>query len=115
MSGGEAQRLKLTRELSQGARDQTLFLFEEPTVGLHATDVATLIACLRQLVSAGHSVLVIEHHPRLIAAADYVIDLGPEAGESGGQVVYAGPVAGLLSIPASATGRCLADWLNTSG
>ena len=115
VSGGEAQRLKLTRELSQGTRDQTLFLFEEPTVGLHATDIATLIACFRQLVAAGHSVLVIEHHPRLIAAADYVIDLGPGAGDEGGQIVYTGPVAGLLSIAGSATGRCLADWLSRSG
>ena len=114
VSGGEAQRLKLARELADSSGERRLFLFEEPTLGLHPADVETLLACFRQLVSAGHSVTVIEHNRQVIAAADHVIDLGPGAGPAGGRVVYAGDVSGLLRCAASVTGQSLAAWLDES-
>ena len=94
LSGGEAQRLKLAGHLVEGDDDgQKLFLFDEPTTGLHFEDVAKLVRAFRQLLAAGHSLVVIEHNLDVIRAADWMIDLGPEGGDAGGQVVFAGPPA----------------------
>ena len=108
LSGGEAQRLRIATFLAgTGGSERRLLLFDEPTTGLHARDVTCLIRALRSLVAQGHAVIAVEHQLDFVRAADWVIDLGPGAGEAGGQVVYAGPVAGLLAHPTSATATAL--------
>jgi excinuclease ABC subunit A len=112
LSGGEAQRLKLAYELSLGGTGPSLYLLDEPTTGLHEDDVRHLARAFEELLDRGHSLLVIEHHLGLIRLADHVIDLGPEGGDRGGEVVYQGSVEGLMECKSSYTGRYLKHYLS---
>ncbi len=109
LSGGEAQRLKIARELAQAGKREgrRLYILDEPTTGLHLDDVRVLIQVLDRLVDAGHTVVIIEHHLDVIKRADWVIDLGPEAGDAGGQVVAQGTPEAVAEIAGSHTGRYL--------
>ena len=111
LSGGEAQRLKLASFLDAraAAGHGTLFLFDEPTTGLHASDIERLLKTLRRLILLGHSVLAIEHNLQFLAASDWIVDLGPGGGDSGGRLVAEGPPEEIRGIPASLTGRFLAE------
>jgi excinuclease ABC subunit A len=111
LSGGEAQRLKLARYMSRAKKDRLLMIFDEPTVGLHFDDIRKLLACFQSLVDRGHTVLVVEHNLDVIKSADYVIDLGPEEGENGGEVVVAGTPEDVASCKRSHTGRFLKGYL----
>jgi excinuclease ABC subunit A len=108
LSGGEAQRVKLAFFLSKGsAQDPTLFIFDEPTTGLHFHDILKLMDAFNALIEKGHSILVIEHNPDVIKCADWVIDLGPEGGEAGGKLVFAGTPEELVKSENSYTGKYL--------
>jgi excinuclease ABC subunit A len=107
LSGGEAQRVKLSRELSKRSAGHTLYVLDEPSVGLHAADVHRLIDVLQQLVDQDNTVLIIEHHPDIVKVADWVIDLGPEGGEGGGRLVAEGTPETIARDPASYTGKYL--------
>jgi excinuclease ABC subunit A len=111
LSGGEAQRLKLAFELARPANSPTLYLFDEPTTGLHCSDVELLLRAFRRLRDAGHSLLIVEHHLDVIAASDWIIDLGPDGGSRGGQIIAKGTPAQLAEHPDSATGVALKSWL----
>jgi excinuclease ABC subunit A len=114
LSGGEAQRIKLATCIDQSENAHTLYIFDEPTTGLHLEDIATLLLCFRKLVEKGHSVLIIEHNLHIIASADYIIDLGPEAGELGGTIVGQGTPEKIASIQHSYTGQALKPYLSAS-
>ena len=103
--------MKLSRELSKRATGQTLYVLDEPSVGLHAADVDKLVAVLNRLVDAGNTVVIIEHHPDIIKVADWVIDLGPEGGDEGGYIVAEGTPEQVACVEASYTGQLLADML----
>ncbi|HCB37363.1 MAG TPA: excinuclease ABC subunit A, partial [Acidimicrobiaceae bacterium] len=107
LSGGEAQRVKLSKELSKRATGRTLYILDEPTTGLHFHDVAKLMEVLHELVEQGNSVVVIEHNLEVIKTADWIIDLGPEGGHGGGSVVVAGTPETVAATPESHTGRYL--------
>ena len=111
LSGGEAQRLKLASELSFSAGSHLLYLFDEPTTGLHYFDITFLLRAFDTLLKRGHSLCIIEHNMEVIKCADYVIDLGPEGGDGGGQVVYQGALKGMLSELRSHTGAALKKYL----
>jgi excinuclease ABC subunit A len=113
LSGGEAQRVKLSSELQKRATGNTLYVLDEPTTGLHFEDIRKLLAVLQRLVSAGNTVIVIEHNLDVIKTADWIIDLGPEGGDAGGQIVVAGTPEDVAADPDSHTGRFLADVLST--
>jgi excinuclease ABC subunit A len=111
LSGGEAQRVKLARELARVDTGRTLYVLDEPTTGLHFADVHKLLEVLARLVEAGNSVLVIEHNLDVIRTADWVIDLGPEGGARGGEVIACGTPEEVARVERSYTGRCLAEML----
>jgi excinuclease ABC subunit A len=111
LSGGEAQRVKLAKELARRATGKTLYILDEPTTGLHFEDVRKLLEVLHALADAGNTVLVIEHNLEVIKTADWVIDLGPEGGSGGGEILYQGPPEALVTEPRSHTARYLAPLL----
>ncbi len=114
LSGGEAQRIKLASFLVKGNQaKQTLFIFDEPTTGLHFHDIKKLLKSFDALISQGNSILVIEHNMDVIKCADWIIDIGPEGGDSGGQVVFEGTPEGIVTEPRSYTGRYLKERLNS--
>ena len=111
LSGGEAQRVKLATELAKVSTGKTIYILDEPTTGLHAADVHKLIEVLQCLVDGGNTVLVIEHNLDVIKSADYLIDLGPEGGDMGGQIVACGTPEEVTAVPGSYTGQYLKDYL----
>jgi excinuclease ABC subunit A len=111
LSGGEAQRVKLAAHLAQASVKGTLFIFDEPTTGLHFDDIAKLLQSFQRLIKAGASILIIEHNLEVIRAADWLIDLGPEGGERGGRVVVEGTPAAVAACAGSYTGKFLRDLL----
>ena len=111
LSGGEAQRLKIAAELGGRATGDVLYVLDEPTTGLHLDDVKKLLGVLNRLVDAGNTVLVVEHHLDVVKCADHVIDLGPEGGEAGGEIVAEGSPEQIVQTPGSYTGKFLAEVL----
>jgi excinuclease ABC subunit A len=107
LSGGEAQRVKLAAHLAQASTKGTLFIFDEPTTGLHFDDIAKLLEAFERLIRSGASLLIIEHNLEVIRAADWIVDLGPEGGSGGGTVVAAGTPEEVAGVEASHTGRFL--------
>ena len=107
LSGGEAQRVKLAAELGKVATGRTLYILDEPTTGLHFADIEKLLEVLQRLVDTGNTVLVIEHNLDVIKQSDWVVDLGPEGGEAGGEVIAAGTPEDVAAVAESYTGRFL--------
>lgn len=113
LSGGESQRVKLASFIAQDERQSTIFVFDEPTTGLHHKDIDVLLKALNRLISKGHTVIIIEHNPAVILAADHVIDLGPEGGKQGGQIVCTGTPEEIAQCKESYTGKYLAKIIQT--
>ncbi|MCI0633705.1 MAG: excinuclease ABC subunit UvrA [Actinobacteria bacterium] len=113
LSGGEAQRIKLSSELQKRATGSTLYVLDEPTTGLHFEDIRKLLSVLQRLVASGNTVLVIEHNLDVVKTADWIVDLGPEGGDAGGEIVVTGPPEDVAAHPTSHTGRFLAEVLGT--
>ena len=113
LSGGEAQRIKLSSELQKRATGSTLYILDEPTTGLHFEDIRKLLSVLQRLVTQGNTVIVIEHNLDVVKTADWIVDLGPEGGDAGGEVVVTGTPETVAAHPASHTGRFLAEVLGT--
>jgi excinuclease ABC subunit A len=111
LSGGEAQRVKLAKELSRRATGKTLYILDEPTTGLHFEDIKKLIEVLQSLVDHGNTVIVIEHNLEVIKTADWLIDLGPEGGDKGGNIVAKGTPEEVAMVSESYTGNYLASYL----
>jgi excinuclease ABC subunit A len=111
LSGGEAQRVKLAKELSKRATGRTLYLLDEPTTGLHFHDVAKLLEVLHELVEQGNTVVVIEHNLEVIKTADWIIDLGPEGGDGGGEIVAEGTPEDVVRVKRSHTATFLKEVL----
>ena len=111
LSGGEAQRVKLSLELSKRDTGNTIYILDEPTTGLHFQDIRHLIGVLDKLVEKGNTVVIIEHNMDIIKVVDHIIDLGPEGGNKGGNILYSGTPEGLLKVKESHTGRFLKDEL----
>src|SRR5439155_22672251 len=113
LSGGEAQRVKLTEELSRRDTGKTFYILDEPTTGLHFADIERLLNVLHRLVDAGNTVVVIQHKLDVLKTADHVIDLGPEGGKAGGEVIAEGTPEAVARVRRSFTGRYLRDLLAT--
>lgn len=111
LSGGEAQRVKLATELSKKATGKTLYILDEPTTGLHIADVHRLVDILQRLVDTGNTIIVIEHNLDLIKTCDHIIDLGPEGGDNGGQVIAIGTPEQICENEQSYTGKFLQKYL----
>lgn len=108
MSGGEAQRIKLASFLSKGKNENpTLFIFDEPTTGLHFHDIHKLLTAFNALIDHGHSLVIIEHNADIIKSADWVIDIGPEGGQEGGEIIFSGTPEQLITCESSYTGQFL--------
>jgi len=112
LSGGEAQRVKLSKELARRSTGKTLYILDEPTTGLHFEDVKKLLEVLHALVDQGNTVLVIEHNLEVIKTADWIVDLGPEGGDKGGRIVAVGTPEDVADTPESYTGQYLLPVLN---
>jgi excinuclease ABC subunit A len=112
LSGGEAQRVKLAAHLAQKTKSKTLFIFDEPTTGLHFDDINKLLTAFRALIDNGGSLVVIEHNLDVIKTADHIIDLGPEGGVGGGEVVAVGTPEEVAKVKGSFTGKYLKELLN---
>jgi excinuclease ABC subunit A len=113
LSGGEAQRVKLARELSKRSTGQTLYVLDEPSVGLHAADVHKLITVLQRLVDAGNTVVIIEHNLDIVKVADWIIDLGPDGGDAGGRILAEGTPEDICDVPGSYTGKFLQKYVQS--
>ncbi|HKD79612.1 MAG TPA: excinuclease ABC subunit A, partial [Candidatus Angelobacter sp.] len=114
LSGGEAQRMKLAKELSKRQTGRTLYLLDEPTTGLHFEDVSKLLEVIHRLTDLGNSVIIIEHNLDVVRNADWIIDLGPEGGDQGGQIVAQGTPDQVSRIKKSHTGQALAGYLRNT-
>ena len=115
LSGGEAQRIKLATELQRAQHGNTLYVLDEPTTGLHPADVDRLLAQLQILVDAGNTVVLVEHEMRVVAASDWVIDMGPGAGDEGGRIVAAGKPAEIATSKESVTAKYLRTFIGHLG
>jgi len=112
LSGGEAQRLKLATYMAKGKHEKILFIFDEPTTGLHFDDIRKLLDCFQKLINNGHSVIVIEHNLDILKCADHIIDLGPEGGKGGGYVLGSGTPEKITKLKKSYTGKFLKEYVS---